>query len=225
MAMSEFDQFSVGYEQLLDASVAITGEKSEYFASYKTKFIAEKIAPRPGCKILDYGCGVGLVCNEIKKQVPQAQIDGFDVSQASLGRVDPALRLQGVFSSEVSKLSRDYDVVFLANVMHHVEPKDRQQVISEAAGLLRRGGRLVIFEHNPRNPLTRRAVDQCPFDGNAILLPSWETKGYLAQSGFRRIGLDYIVFFPSWLRWLRPLEPFLRWCPAGAQYAATGLRE
>lgn len=220
--MAEFDQFSVRYEQLLNASIAITGESGEYFASYKARFIAERVVTRRACKILDYGCGVGLVCSELKGYLPEAQIDGFDVSQASLQRIDPALRAQGFFSSRVTELGSDYDVVLFANVMHHIEPQDRQQAISEAAGLLGAGGKLVVFEHNPRNPLTRRAVDQCPFDENAILLSPGETKTYLKRSGLCRVRTDYIVFFPRALKRLRAFEPLLGWCPLGAQYAVTG---
>lgn len=220
--MAEFDQFSTSYEQLLNASIAITGETGEYFASYKARFVAARIVPRQACRVLDYGCGVGLVCRELKKCLPEAQVDGFDVSEASIERIDPELRSQGKFASDVRELSSEYDVVLFANVMHHIEPLNRQQAISEAKGLLADRGKLVVFEHNPRNPLTRRAVDQCPFDENAILLPPEETNRYLKRSGLRRVRTDYIVFFPSWLKWLRPLEPFLGWCPLGAQYVVTG---
>lgn len=223
--MAEFDQFSASYEQTLNASVAITGESAEYFASYKARFIAQRVVTRRACKILDYGCGVGLVCRELQKHLPEAQIDGFDVSQASLERVDPALRSRGTFAPNVSELRGNYDVVLFANVMHHIQPKSRQHAISEAAGLLGPGGKLVIFEHNPRNPLTRRAVDQCPFDENAILVPPEETKTYLKRSGLCRVRSDYIVFFPRALKWLRGLEPVLGWCPLGAQYVVTARKE
>jgi SAM-dependent methyltransferase len=220
--VSEFDQFSATYAQLLDASVAITGETSEYFACYKARFIAERVASRPECKILDYGCGVGLVCGQLKKHLPAARIDGYDVSEASLERVDPSLRAQGVFASRISAFSGNYDVVLFANVLHHIDPKGRHHAVSEAADLLGRGGKLVIFEHNPRNPLTRRAVERCPFDEKAILLPSRETSTYLERSGLREVRLDYIVFFPHGLRWFRSFEKFLGWCPLGAQYAVQG---
>src|SRR5215831_5969426 len=161
--VSEFDQFSGSYQELLNASVRITGETGEYFASYKARFVAEKVAPKPDCRILDYGCGVGLVCNQLKRQLPQARIDGYDVSQASLDRIDPRVRAQGVFACNTGSLDGPYDVVILANVLHHVEPCHRQDTVSEAAGSLATGGKMVIFEHNPANPVTRRAVDRCPF--------------------------------------------------------------
>ena len=221
--MSEFDQFSETYQELLDQSVGLTGERGDYFATYKARFVAAQVAPKPDCRILDFGCGVGLVCRQIKHLLPRARVDGYDVSQGSLNQVDAALRCQGTYTNERSELARDYDAVILANVLHHVKPQDRRDTVSQAAELLGSNGRLVVFEHNPVNVLTRRAVANCPFDEDAILLPLRETVDYFRQKGLR-VRRDYIVFFPRFLGWLRPLEPFLNWCPLGAQYVVTGIK-
>jgi hypothetical protein len=81
---------------------------------------------------------------------------------------------------------------------------------------------MVIFEHNPLNPLTKWAVSQCPFDEGVQLLPSSEVRA-LCSTEFQSVQTDYIVFFPRWLKWLRAFERFLRWCPAGAQHATVAL--
>jgi 2-polyprenyl-3-methyl-5-hydroxy-6-metoxy-1,4-benzoquinol methylase len=222
--VSEFDQYSGNYRELLDQSVRITGETGEYFAEYKAKFVAARVAPRPDCRILDYGCGTGLVTTQLKKTLPGARVDGYDVSRESLAQIDPAVRSQGTFITNTSKLSVNYDVVMMANVLHHIEPQKRQRAVAEAAGLLTANGKLIIFEHNPANPLTQRAVAACPFDENAILLYPGETTEYLKRCGLDEIRLEYIVFFPRVLSWFRPMEGALRWCPLGAQYAAYGVR-
>ena len=97
--------------------------------------------------------------------------------------------------------------------------------LAEACSRLRPGGSLVVFEHNPLNPLTRRTVDTCPFDKNAILLPATETRKLIAARGLILVKRDYIVFFPRAFSALRPLEAALGWCPLGAQYAVIGTRE
>jgi len=223
--VSEFDQYSSNYRELLDKSVRITGETGEYFAAYKAKFVAARVAPRPDCRILDYGCGTGLVTQQLKKALPLAPVDGYDVSRESLERMDPALRSQGEFVTSASELPGNYDVVMMANVLHHIEPQKRQGTVAEAAGLLAPGGKLIVFEHNPANPLTRRAVASCPFDENAILLRPGETTDYIRRCGLEQMEFEYIVFFPRVLGWLRPLEGLLGWCPLGAQYAAWARRE
>jgi len=218
--MAEFDLFATNYQELLDRNVRITGDTSDYFAAYKAAYIARKLALTSG-KLLDYGCGVGLLSRHLKRRMPAMRIDGFDVSQDSLDRVDKNLLSQGVFTSNLDAVSHSYDVIVFANVLHHVRPEARQGLILEAGSRLADGGKLAVFEHNPINPLTQWAVSQCPFDEDAILLSARETLGYFTRGGFRLLGRDYIVFFPRWLAWFRPLEPFLNWCPTGAQYAVV----
>lgn len=220
--VSEFDSFSESYQALLGESVAITGESGEYFAACKADFVAANVMPVSDCKILDYGCGIGMVSARLKERFLQAQIDGYDVSRASLDRVPPALRAQGLFASDIADLNPPYDVVVMANVLHHVEPGNRLCTVRQAAALLGTNGKMIVFEHNPANPLTRRAVRLCPFDENATLLPAQETKQCLARTGFESVRVNYIVFFPRALNWLRPLEKALGWFPLGAQYAAVG---
>ena len=221
--MASFDSVAANYEQLVTKNVWITGESSDYFAAYKAAYIARRVAPRKAAKILDYGCGVGLLSEHLKKSLSGVQIDGFDVSKESVERISEDLAKQGTFSTTLDELSHAYDVIVISNVLHHVRPEDRQNVVLEAGSRLKVGGRLVIFEHNPINPLTRWAVSECPFDEDAILLPSGETQRYL-QGSLRLLWRDYIVFFPRWLAWFRGLEPLLRGCPLGAQYAAVAER-
>ena len=222
--MSEFDQYSGNYRELLDRSVRISGETGEYFAAYKARYVAAHVAPRPDCRLLDYGCGTGLVASQLRKVLPAAKVDGYDVSRESLAQVAPELRAQGAFVTSTSELTPGYDVVMMANVLHHILPAERHEHIGAVKGMLTAAGRLIIFEHNPLNPLTRQAVASCPVDENAILLPAYETMDYLRRSCFEDISLSYIVFFPHVLRWLRPLEGALEWCPLGAQYAVCGIR-
>ncbi|MGH9496877.1 MAG: class I SAM-dependent methyltransferase [Candidatus Sulfotelmatobacter sp.] len=221
--MSEFDAFAENYQDLVGSSVRITGESSDYFTQYKADYIARAIAPIGG-KLLDYGCGVGLLSLHLKSRFAAARIDGFDPSKESLQRVDPALLSQGVFTSEIEELAPAYDTIVLANVLHHVEPGERPALIRQIQARLAPGGRLVVFEHNPLNPLTQWAVSHCPFDEGVELLRSREVRA-LCASVLQEPRTDYIVFFPRWLAWLRPLERFLGWCAAGAQHVTISHRE
>jgi hypothetical protein len=78
----------------------------------------------------------------------------------------------------------------------------------------------IIFEHIPSNSLARCGLFHLSFDKDAILLPSSEPRGFLGGR-MRLMWRDYIVFFPRWLKWFRGIEPALRWCPIGAQYAVV----
>jgi 2-polyprenyl-3-methyl-5-hydroxy-6-metoxy-1,4-benzoquinol methylase len=222
-AAVEFDAFASSYNEHLNHSVRISGDTSDYFAAYKAAFIARKIAPSGG-KLLDYGCGIGLLAGHLNRRFPEVQIDGFDISQDSVSQIDKSLVQQGVFTSDLRVAGHSYDVIVLANVLHHVKPANRGKLLQDIRSRLAENGKLVIFEHNPINPLTRWAVSQCVFDEDAILLTSRELLRDLRASGLRVLARDFVVFFPRYLAWLRSFEAFLRWCPLGAQYAVIAGR-
>jgi SAM-dependent methyltransferase len=131
---------------------------------------------------------------------------------------------QAIFCDDPEALPGEhFGIVVLANVLHHVPPPKRAELVEWLRDLLRPArGRLVVFEHNPYNPLTRRAVAQCEFDDDAILLAPGELVQLLSQCGFKAIHRRFIVFFPRALAALRPLEPSLGWLPLGAQMMVVG---
>ncbi len=220
----EFDQFAGRYEEILDRSVSVSGEDSAYFADYKAQYVQRLLTPSFAGKVLDFGCGVGVFASALKKLLPNVKIEGFDVSQESIEKVDPALSQMGLFTSHSDALAHNYDLIVIANVMHHVPREQRPSIFSDVASRLTPGGKLAIFEHNPANPVTRWVVERCPFDDDAVLLTPTEIGKYFAQSGLRQLRRDYIVFMPRALAWLRPLEPSLQWLPMGAQYAMVATK-
>ena len=222
MSTTNFDQFSNNYKDLLDRSIAVSGEGSEYFSEYKARYITRTVGENFRGKILDYGCGVGLLSCLMKKHLPKAIVHAYDPSPESVKMVPLNLASEGVFSNDISRLHYDYELAIISNVMHHVPPKERQQTISEIAKRLATGGKLVLFEHNPLNPLTQWVVKHCPFDGDAILLYPKEAGSYMSEAKLATLRCDYIVFFPRMLSLFRPLEPMLSWLPAGGQYAVVG---
>lgn len=222
VARVEFDSFAAEYEALHARSIRLTGEKPEYFAAYKASYIV-RLLPSGPCHLLDYGCGIGTLSRHLKGKRVEIQVDGFDPSRESLAQIGPDLLNQGLFTSDPKSLSSRYDMIIIANVMHHVKPTQRQDLVAAVSARLASGGKLVVFEHNPANPLTRWAVRHCAFDGDAVLLWPDETARYMSHAGLRN-NRDYIVFFPRWLAPLRRFEPKLRWCPLGAQYAVTGTK-
>lgn len=171
--------------------------------------------------ILDYGCGVGALTNRLCTRY--SRVYGYDPSIKCLAEA----REHGnhaIFCDDRNNLPRaHFGIVVLANVLHHVPPPNRIELVTWLRALLRPGkGRLVVFEHNPYNPLTRRAVAQCEFDDDAILLAPGELARLLTQGGYESVQRRFIVFFPRSLASLRPLEPSLGWLPVGAQMMVFG---
>jgi SAM-dependent methyltransferase len=218
---AEFDRFARDYARLHAASIAAAGEEPAYYAEYKLRRIQRLVGERFAEPVLDYGCGVGTLLALLAGRFPH--VEGFDPSGESLALARaraPGCRLH---DDAEALPPGTFGLVVLACVLHHVPPAARPAVLARVRRLLRPGGRVIVFEHNPMNPLTRRAVALCPFDQGVELLWPRETRRRLRGAGFEGVRCEHIVFFPRPLARLRVLEPSLRRVPLGAQYEVVGV--
>jgi hypothetical protein len=69
-----------------------------------------------------------------------------------------------------------YDLIFASVVFHHIPHADHAVLIEKLSSPLNQSGRLVIWGHNPINPITQKIVKECIFDQDAILVPSTDIK-------------------------------------------------
>ena len=232
MNSSEFDKFAQEYAALHSANIAVSGESPEYFAEYKIRELRELCASldmlSSSGRILDFGAGVGASVAYFKRYFPMASLTCVDVSLASLkissDRSDDQTGFVVFDGERLPFADGCFDCAFSACVFHHIEPARHVALLSELRRVLRPGGLIMIFEHNPLNPLTVHAVRTCPFDENAVLLRAGTLKQRLSAAGFHRSVVRYRVFFPRILRRLRPLEKWMKWLPLGAQYYAFDRR-
>jgi len=232
MKQTEFDKFALEYAELHRTNISASGEDPEYFAEYKIRDLRDLCAApglgRMPTRILDFGAGIGASVAHIKRYFPAAQLTCADVSVASLRiaaqRFTGAADFVTFDGRRLPFADGSFDCVFSACVFHHVEPALHVGLLLELRRVLRPGGLIMIFEHNPLNPLTVRAVRTCPFDENAILIRAAKLTGRLVDAGFTGATARYRVFFPRALRLLRPLEKWMKWLPLGAQYYVFDFR-
>jgi SAM-dependent methyltransferase len=111
-----------------------------------------------------------------------------------------------------------FNAAYAIAVMHHVPPSDWTNFLTEMRRVVRPGGMVVVFEHNPINPLTQWIVRTCPIDENAVLLGSRKLRGLMAQSGLVDIESRYIIFTPLDGEGYRKFDRMIGWLPFGAQY-------
>jgi SAM-dependent methyltransferase len=217
----KFDEVASQYDEIHAKGMSPSGEPSGYFAQYKIDRL-KRLGVTADASVLDFGCGVGNITELLAENF--SSVVGYDPSVGSLEVARKRLPGLTFYSDENLLPKAKFDVVVLAGVMHHVSPDERHAVISRARDALKAGGRLVIFEHNPYNPITRRVVDNCPFDEDAILLPPREVRGVLTAAGLVDVKQAFIVFFPHALAFLRRLEPAIGFFPLGAQTMTVGVR-
>ena len=229
--MSDFDRVAPDYRDLTARSIAASGESPDFFAEYKVRDLAahlEKRGDAPVGNLLDLGCGVGAGIRHLRQRFPGTRVLGADPSRASvaLAQVEAARPedVQAFDGESVPHADASLDVVYAACVLHHVDPPRRQALLAEVHRVLRPGGLLFVYEHNPWNPLTRHAVRTCPYDEGVVLLTRRELRRRIADAGFVEEAAPYRVFFPHALAMLRPLERMLRAVPLGAQYFVAARR-
>ncbi len=227
MRTDEFDKFAEEYLAMHASNIRASGESPEFFAEYKIKDIAEvlekKLAVR---KILDFGGGIGTSVPYVRRYFPNAAMTCLDVSERSLTIA------RDRYSSDADFVSFDgtvipfdadtFDVAYAACVFHHIDGEFHIRLLNELVRVLRPDGWLFVFEHNPLNPLTRHAVNTCPFDDNAVLISGFRMKQFFKEAGLGEVKLRFRMFFPRFLSMLRCSEPRLTWLPLGAQYYVCG---
>lgn len=213
----EFDRYAAGYEDLLNASLPASQAEDPYFAEYKVRYVAQRMASP--AKVLDFGCGIGKSLPLLRRAFPQAELWGYDVSPDSL-RIAHAVSPGALLTGDAASLPQgQFDLVLAANVFHHIPPDEQPLALERCRHLLRPGaGRLFIFEHNPLNPATRWVFERCPFDKNATMIPRNRLRALATAAGLRVERADFTLFFPRQLAWLRPLERWMGGIPLGAQY-------
>ncbi|CAG4885509.1 class I SAM-dependent methyltransferase [Paraburkholderia saeva] len=225
MKETEFDRFADEYRATHAANISASGEAPEFFAEYKIADAAHyasaaNLSPE---SIIDFGCGVGNSIPYFRKYFRTSKLVAADVSRKSLdlaakrfnGEAD-FFALQG---NSIDLPNASFDMLFSACVFHHIPHEEHVHWLSELRRIARPNAMLVIFEHNPWNPLTVRAVNTCEFDENAHLVTPFALEKSIKKAGWSTTRHEYRIFFPKSLAFLRPLEKHMKWLPLGAQHA------
>lgn len=226
MSAHEFDAHADSYRQTLDEALAMGGGDSLYYAARKfdalRAFMAERTRATPTA-VLDFGCGTGTNLPFLRELFADAALHGVDVSSRSLELAGE----RGIRGCQLTPYDGQtlpfepavFDLVVVSNVLHHIEPSQRAATLEEIAHCMKPGGLLVVFEHNPANPVTRKVVQDCPFDVGVTLVRPQEIQSTLGELGYRITDLWNIIFVPAALKTLKATERYLRRLPLGAQYA------
>jgi ubiquinone/menaquinone biosynthesis C-methylase UbiE len=223
MEEAEFDKVASQYRSMHAANIKLSGEDPDYFAEYKVIDIATELAQRVAHpRVLDFGAGIGYSVPFFRRHLPGSRVTCLDVSKKSLELGTELHGEQAEFTYydgvTIPFDPATFDVALASCVFHHIDHDEHVAQLREIRRVLKPGGILCLFEHNPLNPLTRHAVNTCPFDENAVLIGAPTMRRRVRAAGFGNARVKYRIFFPHFLRTLRPLEPKLTWLPLGAQY-------
>ncbi len=219
MGNVDFDDFADDYKEILEKQIRFFETGSDYFAKYKVSVVMRLLQHKPK-SILEFGCGIGGNIKHLLQAFPFASVAGCDLSQKCLSvaaRDNPDAEFF-MIPKDAFPDDKKFDLIFVANVFHHIPRRERGDTMKLLKRLMKPNGELYVFEHNPYNPITRHLVDTCPFDEGVQLLKPKEMISLLEHADFSIIRRNFILFFPSPLRFLRPIEHHLSPIPLGGQY-------
>jgi SAM-dependent methyltransferase len=224
---TDYDRYRDRYGEELDRAVSFLGASHDFFTRAKAEELVRLARLHLGdpaeLDAVDVGCGIGLTDRHLVGRF--RSLTGTDVSAGVLetaARENPGVRYE---LAERDRLPFDdgaFDLAFAVCVVQVVAPSARPRFVAELARVTRPGGLVVVFEHNPYNPLTRLVVRRCEFGADARMLGMAEAERLLHENGVTPVDRGFVLLFPSRRRRVLAVERALRRLPLGAQYYLAG---
>jgi ubiquinone/menaquinone biosynthesis C-methylase UbiE len=215
MTETHFDGIADLYDETLPAHV--TG----HYLEKRTRFILDHC---PGGRALDVGCGTGALALRLERV--GYEMVGVDPSEGMLRVMrEHAPGVEAVLGSgtELPFEEGEFDLALSVAAMHHIaDPEAVRRALGEMARVTRPGGRVLIWDHNPRNPYWPLLMKRVPQDsGEERLIPVEELLAGLRSGGaepvlVRQLGLvpDFtpprLLGAAAWLERTAERTPLLR---------------
>lgn len=129
----------------------LAGEYESRWSHYVMSSVREtvrRLPLTPAVRVLDVGCGTGLLLSEVKERIPDAIVVGLDVSRNMLGVAKSrAPNLSGLVQADVHYLpfaAGTFDLVVSSSSFHYWwQPREALRDIVRA---LSHGGQVVITD-------------------------------------------------------------------------------
>jgi ubiquinone/menaquinone biosynthesis C-methylase UbiE len=124
-----------------------------YRARRRAELFIERCQLAPGRRALELGCGTGVFLEQVARS--GADLTGLDLSPDLLERT--RARLAGVANvtlecgnaEQTPFADATFDAIYGSSILHHL---DLEHAVTEAARILRPGGRIAFAEPNALNP-------------------------------------------------------------------------
>ena len=177
MSSSHFDEIAGVYDESLPGHVV------EHYLRKRAAFVLEYCPLGDG---LDVGCGTGLLAERLARA--GYAMSGVDPSEGMLEVLRARAPQVCATTASGTALPFDddsFDLVLCVAVMHHIaDPDAVRQTLGEMVRVSRPGGRVLVWDHNPRNPYWGRLMARVPQDtGEERLIPEHELLEGLRAGG------------------------------------------
>lgn len=155
---------------------------------------------RKNAKVLDLGCGDGLLANYLAISSPMRKIKGIELNPGRVRQADKGLKNTSFERGDIlqAKIAQDYDVITLIHVLHHLPNRKSQiKILEKVSKALSKNKELIILEIDDRpfsklifSWLTDAITVPILFEGkifnpNFFYRKASEWKQILSKLGFR----------------------------------------
>lgn len=160
----------------------------------------ERQAPPRG-RILDIGCGHGLLANLLALGGPEREVLGIDIDPAKIAAARRTLggrtNIQFTVADALELEGGPYDAITVGDVFYLIPPTGQRQLIARCFALLAPGGRL-LWKSQVRRPRWKFAITYAqewlmthlgPTRGSGLFfLDTGESLAALRRAGFQATG-------------------------------------
>ena len=161
----------------------------------------------PRGQILDVGCGTGALAQRLAGE--GYEVTGVDPSDGMLDVLReraPSITAVHGDGTDLPFEDDSFDLAYCVAVMHHVaEPEAVRKTLAEMVRVTRSGGRVLVWDHNPRNPYWSNLMGRVPQDtGEERLIPEEELLDGLRAGGAEPLLSAQLGFVPDFVprgRW------------------------
>ena len=193
MSSSHFDSIATVYDESLPAHVV------EHYLDKRTRFVIDNCPVGDG---LDVGCGTGALAARLA--AAGYAMSGVDPSEGMLEVLrERAPQVHAVHGSGTALPFTDdsFDLVLTVAALHHIaEPDDVRATLAEMVRVTRPAGRILVWDHNPRNPYWRVLMARVPQDtGDERLIPEEEVVDGLRRAGAQLLSSDQLGLVPDFV--------------------------
>ena len=184
MSEENFDRIATAYDESLPAHVV------EHYLAKRTAFIADCCPAGAG---LDVGCGTGVLAARLAAR--GFAMTGLDPSEGMLDVMraeHPEVAAVRGSGDELPFETASFDLVLTVAALHHIaDPAAVRATLAEMVRVCRPGGRIVVWDHNPRNPYWKLLMARVPQDdGSERLDPRVRGAGRTPRSRRAAAVLD-----------------------------------
>jgi len=168
------------YQENLRKNIWLSGPDATFFAEYKACKLQELLPNLVDkkIKILDFGCGDGLVSSFVKTIFADAQIYGVDTSPEHIEVAKLAYENINFAVSDTNIPASDnsFDLVFAAETFHHIELDKHEHYLQEIKRVLKSSGIFVLLELDPLFPVRPEFIEGAKLCDEQLLSSDYSKK-------------------------------------------------